>query len=252
MSGGSNNHATAHKGGGDSDIQELEEPETLNVVIDGTDEEKRKRWRPRLLLAVSALVVVSVALAVSFGLAEKKNSPPAPSPSVNEFMNGLPAYSLELASKNASSPQAKALTWLQQDPQFSEYELYRLYQRYALAVLYYSTNGDSWNWTSGWLSNDTECSWYQYDNYGPADDTSCVEASRLSFLDLKENYLDGSVPTELELLTDLEYMYLKGDTFLGAIHSELSVSRRPRVAVWLDSSSLLLTSFLDFVAAVLH
>jgi hypothetical protein len=85
MSGGANDHETAHKGGDEPDILELDPPEALNVVIDGTspsdypDEEKRKRWRPRVLLAVSALVVVSVALGVSFGLTAKKN-PPKSSP----------------------------------------------------------------------------------------------------------------------------------------------------------------------------
>jgi hypothetical protein len=221
MPEGSNGHVTTHKGGGDSDLQELEEPETLNVVIDGTspsdypDEGKRKRWRPRILLAVSALVVVSVVLGVSFGLTTKKNS------SVNEFINGLPSYSLELASNNASSPQAEALTWLQKDPQYNEYELHRLYQRYALAVLYYSTNGEWWNYTRGWMSNDNECSWFQYDDIGGEADTPCKEASRLSSLNLFQNDLGGTVPTELELLTDLEIMLLLGDALSGMVHSEL-------------------------------
>jgi hypothetical protein len=223
-----NDHATAHKDVGESDIQELEEPEALNVVIDGTDEE-RNQWRPRVLLAVSALVVVSVALGVTFGLTANKNSPPALSLSsaptssvVNEFLDGLPTYSLELASTNVSSPQAKALTWLRADPQYNEYDLYRLYQRYALAVLYFSTNATYWNNNRGWLLNDNKCSWYQYNNsHDRDDDNFCVKASRLSVLDLGENNLDGTIPTELELLTDVEYMYLSGETLSGAIHSQL-------------------------------
>jgi hypothetical protein len=220
MPEGNNDPATVHKDGGEPDFQELEEPETLDVVIDGADEKKRDQWRPRVLLAVSALVVVSVALGVSFGLTAKRGSPSVSAHS-KEFMNSLPSYSLELASNNSSSPQAKALTWLQGDPQYNEYELHRLYQRYSLAVLYYSTNGDSWNWTSGWLSGDSECTWYQYDNSGPEHDNSCVEASHLSFLDLGKNDLDGSIPTELELLTDLEYIYLMGHALTGTIHPEL-------------------------------
>jgi hypothetical protein len=244
MSGGNNGNGTAHKDGEDTDIQELEEPETLDVVIDGTspsdypDEENWKRWRLRVLLAVSAFVVVSVTLGISFGLTAKSNSPPAqsasapksvdsptqspssaPPTSVNEFMNGLPSYSKELASTNASSPQAKALTWLQGDPQYNEYELYRLYQRYSLAVLYYTTNGTSWNNKMGWLSNYSECTWSQNDDDGKEDDVTCVDGSRLAFLDLFGSGLSGSFPTELELLTDLEYMYLDG--LSGPIHSEL-------------------------------
>jgi hypothetical protein len=228
MSGESNDHATAHKSEGDTDFQELEEPETLDVVIDGADEAKRKQWRPRVLLAVFVLVVVSVALGVSFGLTANKNSPPAVAPkSVDiptqppSFMNGLPSYSLELASNNASSPQANALAWLRANPLYNEYEPYRLYQRYALAVLYYATNGTYWWYNGGWLSDVSECEWYKLNDDGPEDDYSCVEGSRLSFLDLWSNNLDGSIPPELELLADLEYMRFYDDTLSGTIHSEL-------------------------------
>jgi hypothetical protein len=78
----------------------------------------------------------------------------------NEFMSGLPPYSLELAENVADSPQAKALAWIQNDPLYSEYELHRLNQRYALAVFYYSTNGDSSKNNSGWLSGASESTWY--------------------------------------------------------------------------------------------
>jgi hypothetical protein len=71
---------------------------------------------------------------------------------VNQFLTGLPPYSLELATTNTSSPQAKALEWLQEDPLYHEYiAVYRLNQRYALAVLYYSTNGTSW-WKPDWFT----------------------------------------------------------------------------------------------------
>jgi hypothetical protein len=152
---------------------------------------------------------------------------PAPTAAAvtDRFIDGLPPYSKELASTNASSPQAKALEWLQKDPLYHQYPgVYRLNQRYALAVLYYSTKGESWLINSGWLSDGNECSWYQYDDFGPEDDNSCTEASRLAFLDLFVNGLDGTIPMELELLTDLEYMRLQDSydrSLLGKIHSEL-------------------------------
>jgi hypothetical protein len=147
-------------------------------------------------------------------------SEPTAAAVTERFMNGLPRYSLELASTNASSPQAKALDWLQKDPQYNEYQhVYRLNQRYALAVLYYSANGASWFDRAGWLSNASECSWYQYDD--PDHDNFCTEASRLSVLNLSRNYMDGSIPAELELLTDLEYMYIYDFSLSGKIPSEL-------------------------------
>jgi hypothetical protein len=138
------------------------------------------------------------------------------SPVTEKFWFDLPPYSKEMAS-NASSPQARALDWLRNDPRYEVYQnLYRLNQRYALAVLYYSTNGASWYNSTGWLSNDTECSWYMDSYY------TCDESFRLSTLHLSYNALNGSIPTELELLTDLELLYLYGSTQLsGTIHSEL-------------------------------
>jgi hypothetical protein len=140
---------------------------------------------------------------------------------VNQFLAGLPAYSMDLAERDADSPQAKALTWLENDPQYNDYELYRLNQRYAMAVFYYSTNGASWDHSSRWMSDDDECTWYQYDDPGLQDDNSCMEASRLSALSVNGNDLDGTIPTELELLADLEYMVLRAPALSGTIHSEL-------------------------------
>jgi hypothetical protein len=136
---------------------------------------------------------------------------------VNQFLSGLPLYSKELSSINPSSPQAKALDWLQRDPRYDEYfNVYRLNQRYALAVLYFSTNRDSWINRTGWLSNNNECEWHT-----DSDIDVCDEQFRLSTLHLFLNNLDGSIPTELELLIDLNYILFFDLALLGMIHSEL-------------------------------
>jgi hypothetical protein len=142
---------------------------------------------------------------------------------VDQFLSGLPPYSKELACNNASSPQAKALYWLQKDPRYYEYlNVYRLFQRYTLAVLYYSTNGDSWENNTGWLSNDSECEWYNDDD----GHDMCDESFRLHTLWLIANGLEGTIPAELELITDLTQLVLI-DTFSGVIPSTMYVSWRP-------------------------
>jgi hypothetical protein len=154
-------------------------------------------------------------------------SEPTAAAVMERFMNGLPRYSLELASANASSPQAKALAWLQNDTQYNEYQnVHRLNQRYALAVFYYSTNGDSWKNNSGWLSNASECTWYTTsisDEF--SSDLICGTSTRLRDLFFSNEGLEGSLPTELELLSDLDFMSLHGDGDLGklsvAIYPEL-------------------------------
>jgi hypothetical protein len=146
---------------------------------------------------------------------------------VDQFLSGLPPYSMDLAEGDPDSAQAKALVWLESDPQYTDYELHRLNQRYALAVLFYSTNdyyyyyhGDSWWDSSGWMSNGNECTWYQYNEDGTEDDNSCTESSRLSALNVW-GHMHGSIPAELELLTDVEYMRLSGEALSGTIPSEL-------------------------------
>jgi outer membrane biosynthesis protein TonB len=142
---------------------------------------------------------------------------PTNTTAVDQFLANLPAYSRELAASNASSPQAVSLEWLKNDPMYYEYELYRLNQRYALTVLYYSTSGRSWSFADRWVTWDSECAWYQVDARG-AD--VCDEASRLSLLYLYSNGLDGSLPAELEMLTHLGGMYLYG-ALVGTIHTEM-------------------------------
>jgi hypothetical protein len=145
------------------------------------------------------------------------------SPVVDEFLSTLPPYSLELATTNASSPQSKALTWLRHDPLYNEYEnVHRLNQRYALAVLYFSTKGRSWLNSTGWLSPENECDWSR-SPFSMRYKNVCGEGSRLLSLDLTSNGLAGSIPTEMELLSDLQEMYFQDDYLPIALFPELYV-----------------------------
>jgi hypothetical protein len=206
-----------------------------------------------MMLLIAVVVALSVGVAVFKSDSDKvsvqnttfvgnETTEPTAAPSVlsivDQFLAGLPAYSLELAENDDGSPQAKALSWLQDDPQYNDYRhVHRLNQRYALAVFYYSTIGASissssgeggshpvigstpppdrwllgqqmptigWNNTDGWLTDDNECTWYMND-YGYE---RCGADSRLRLLDLFENNVGGSIPTEVELLTDLEQILL--------------------------------------------
>jgi hypothetical protein len=143
-----------------------------------------------------------------------------------EFMDGLPPYSAEAAETETfpNSAQAKALAWLRNDSLAGEYDLRRLYQRYALAVFFYATNGNSWENSTGWLSDANECTWYSFAFEWDYDPSVC-EGSRFSILKFNSNGLDGSIPTELELLSDLQTMWLIADAGLSVvIHTELYVS----------------------------
>jgi hypothetical protein len=191
------------------------------------------RLRNRIILAIMLLAMVIVAVSVGIAIPTRGDgksslpersttsptAPPSGSSIVDQFLGGLPFYSVLQAKSNASSSQAKALAWLQTDPHFSTFELYRLHQRYALAVFYYSTNGEAWFNSTGWLSNTSECTWYMdTDTFQNVTEDVCEEASHLSLFSLRYNGLAGSIPKELELLTNLQKFRVQGDD------SELSVS----------------------------
>eukprot|EP00986_Skeletonema_menzelii_P011079 scaffold5610_cov83-Skeletonema_menzelii.AAC.2 len=90
-------------------------------------------------------------------------------------------------------------------------------QLYALSVLYYATNGDSWGDNSGWLDfSQSECGWYG---------VTCNDENIVTFLDLSANSLSGSIPTEIGLLKSLENLYLEFNQLAGAIPSEVCALR---------------------------
>jgi hypothetical protein len=229
------------------------ELEAQNIVIDIAEPDFLSDDTKRRILVT--VIVVVAAVAVSLGVVLSQNSGssspppianetsptagPTASPSalsgpsmVDQFLRDLPAYSIKLAENDPNSPQAKALAWLRDDPLFNEYDLYRLFQRYALAVLYYSTNGESWVNSTGWLSYDHECDWYALSS------AACGYVHRVRRLDFYKNGLNGSIPTELALLSELQYVSFVGDgeAFSVAIYSELYVLEMatgalPRIAI---------------------
>lgn len=133
----------------------------------------------------------------------------------------LPNYTIA-ALRNASSPQAKALRWL--DDAHSEETLRnltaqdRILQRYALAVFYYSTNGFGWLFNRYWLSDVNECEWWSHLEVAGAStsdglQTVCNEDGHYLGLLLDNNILQGSLPPQVALLTHLEDISLVADSF---------------------------------------
>lgn len=73
--------------------------------------------------------------------------PPSSTPSAEPTTQPeviFPEYTLA-AFNNPASPQSKAFSWMLRDPNFGLYSPNRMRQRFALATLYYSTNGDDWS-----------------------------------------------------------------------------------------------------------
>jgi hypothetical protein len=136
------------------------------------------------------------------------------------------------------SPQNQAFTWLGKNASSTMQQQDRILQRYALAALYYSTDGPNWLNNRGWLSDDDECTWFSSLAWPP----SCSNGVYTN-LNLAWNNLGGIIPPEMMLLTGLKSIQLNGGepntvggarTISGTLPSEIGLLTNLRT---LDLSS---------------
>lgn len=85
---------------------------------------------------------------------------------------------------------------------------------YALIALYQATDGDNWVSNRNWLSSRPIGTWY-----GVITDGN----DRVIELDLSENELHGTIPSELGYLTYLEALYLSENQLSGTIPPALGI-----------------------------
>jgi len=127
-----------------------------------------------------------------------------------------------------------------------------LKQRYALAVFYYSTNGDDWKQcsapedfddddsiraaneactlttanataifpndvrgTNAWLSPESECLWGGLSCYG----ANTPNAFKVNVVEFENNDLRGTLPTEMEVLSKMRFFALERGGLSGPIPS---------------------------------
>jgi Leucine-rich repeat (LRR) protein len=125
-----------------------------------------------------------------------------------------------LEFEDPNSYQSKAVKWVEQTADLTLHTVERLVQRYALACLYYATNGvenfyteltfgagnvRTWIDETGWLANDDECTWYK---------VTCNTEGFVTEIELDSNRLTGFLPQELTLLkTTLEVLDLYQNMF---------------------------------------
>jgi len=131
----------------------------------------------------------------------------------NTLADKLPESLVKL--RDPSSPQSRALEWLNANPQkVSELKFRPVLQKYVLLVLYYSTNGENWRWNSGWLSDSDECGWHNTAGRG----NICDELGRVTDIDLRFNNLNGALPSELVLLKEhITKIRVNGNALQGTL-----------------------------------
>ena len=126
--------------------------------------------------------------------------------------------------QDSLSPQGRATDWiLNGDDLVVCPTAPKIIQRWALAVMYYATNGDEWDTCSeddnscanAFLSPMNECEWFGITCVATPEG-NCVE--RILF---ENNGLSGTIPTELGLLTNIIVLGMEQGTTTGSIPSEL-------------------------------
>ena len=143
----------------------------------------------------------------------------------------------------AFTPQQRAYEWVLQDPNIASFTDDRIVQRFALATFYFATNGPTlWRNKENWLNHSVhECHWYGAGPSSPDDspdlfnlvfinDTSPERLGNIPckgdvyhFLRLKDNDLEGNIPEELYLLSNLRGLSLEDNSIRGTISSEIGM-----------------------------
>lgn len=152
---------------------------------------------------------------------------------------------------NKSTPQGRAFQWiLHEDERSLSADSQYLIQRYVLAVLYFSTGGDSWTYGNlNFLSSLHECHWVKKHMKRLLGVVSCEKMfvtslilagcnmhgtfpseisllPSLETLSVQENSLTGSIPTTIGTMKHLIYLSLNSNEFTGPIPEELGNLRK--------------------------
>lgn len=115
------------------------------------------------------------------------------------------------------SAQAKAMMWALEDRLKYNVEVpVRVGVRYALATLYYATNGARWVNNTNWL-NGHECLWT-----GVYCELGSNNIVSVTYLNLVTNGLDGSIPSEIGYIESLQRIELGSNQLVGSIPMSFS------------------------------
>jgi hypothetical protein len=159
------------------------------------------------------------------------------------------------ALQNVTAAEHQAYNWINNDDELivCPHTKGKVLQRYVAAQLYFSMNGNAWlecgsttseklgdcSGKQNWLSGSHECEWFG---------VSCGSMGRSSVtgsivsIKLKKNNLQGTIPTELFLLSDLTSIELADNKHIGG-SIPASISNLNKLA-FLDLSNNALTGSL--------
>lgn len=226
-----------------NEVDDSRMPLAQEMENSGHEEEKRELETTALVAVLICVVLLGVGLLLIllFRFPRRGDTPPPTQGSHSSSQDRTPVPTqgstlsppdqvlsffptdTRLALQDPTSPQTRAYEWLSKDPYLANYTMDRAVQRYALAVLYHSTNGALWTHHQHWLNYDVhECLWYGGSMFfvflaSEFSDYPCHnQAGLYERLWLGNNNLDGTVPEEVYALTNLISMEMQYNPNLTA------------------------------------
>jgi hypothetical protein len=143
---------------------------------------------------------------------------------------------------------SSALEWLTAVDNYQPADYAEFEERYSLAALFFQTGGNRlWNFKTGWLTSTTACGWYG---------VTCTSAGKVAGIELSENSLVGTLPSELGILSAMTSITIFGSFELtGSIptqFSRLTNLRRITMSTYSISSALSWFWFCCWLVAIVH
>lgn len=239
--------------------------ETVDVEQQKLQERSNRRKYALWGFLAATLVAVGIALAVVFTRPGVSTSTEAPSASPTISDEFLPQFLATLSDPsdlaNAASPQARAFDWIvNEDEVVRTSDEAKIQQRYAMAVLFFSTNGETaWTTNRNWLNVTLPiCNWTQSGTEVCDDDSGLLReftmdrngmlgtipteiallSQSLSVLDLTFNSLNGTLPTELGTMGLLETLHVSINDLTGTIPTELGLLTNVR-QLYVDANDIM-------------
>jgi Leucine Rich Repeat len=145
------------------------------------------------------------------------------------------------AFDDSDSPQSLALDWLSKNQFLASYTAEQVLQRFVMATLYFSTEGESWQASDLWLSDSDECEWWssetqadvcngsgqlhEIDDSGLSGSLPWIELAvlgqQLIILEIFANQVSGSLSSTIGGLSSLIVLDLQRNGFAGTIPREI-------------------------------
>eukprot|EP00527_Entomoneis_sp_CCMP2396_P002529 CAMPEP_0198138388 /NCGR_PEP_ID=MMETSP1443-20131203/1804_1 /TAXON_ID=186043 /ORGANISM="Entomoneis sp., Strain CCMP2396" /LENGTH=289 /DNA_ID=CAMNT_0043800147 /DNA_START=26 /DNA_END=895 /DNA_ORIENTATION=- len=153
--------------------------------------------------------------------------------------------------------QEEALDWLvNEDPAKLAVDTNptTLLERYIAVLFYFANHGDCWSNSSRWLTSNAVCSWSGLE----CNDQGVLTTMNLTKMNLCTCVLPsfclvGQIPSELAVLTNLEYLSLPSNNLSGPIPSELGLlTELTYLDLWVDALRGPIPSELGLLTKITH